>query len=486
MKKPLWRTLFFAAALAAQATSGWSWGPKAQLSIVVTAARVMSKEGVIPLTNLEKDLRSGVSVSRSELEALIPDATRNPLAAIESEMYLLQAVRSSRIDPYFTYRLGVLGRLVADITAPLAGANSTYRNMYYTDVDEHVDRSSFKGVSRKLVDPPAYFARVIGEARAREDVMLKDYQEGIGFAGVARAALAEDTSRSINAVADVWHTVVQGTVVVANISETQIRDYGIRGLQFYIARQNNPEIDAAYGRLAALDVLTPDLRKQIGDMFYDAQNFERAMAEYRSLLAEAPHRRDVIEKMAAFYVRLGDEALAEEELESARDAYAQALEIDRLHPSAQGKLLQAQSLIAERDKRLAADRGAIESAKEFQNQADQEALQRNYAQAVGLLKEAEDLYRRVSDEFTAESQVARTGLNSVSTHMRELKNELMRNADSFSGSGANLDARRWARESARPLSEQALRDMISAQYGADIEKLRQELRNLYQSPSASP
>ena len=124
-----------------------------------------------------------------------PGATTNPIGAIESEMILLEAVRGDRVDPYFAYRLGVLGKLVARICSPLERADSTYRNLYYADVDKKIENVPIDSTSRRVVDPQVYLPQVSRSAADRADVIVEDYKTGLGFGGVAQASLSEDASR---------------------------------------------------------------------------------------------------------------------------------------------------------------------------------------------------------------------------------------------------------------------------------------------------
>ena len=298
------------------------------------------------------------------------------MGAIESEMYLLQAVNAGRVDPYFAYRLGVLGMLVAEASAPLADSDPAIRDLYYADVEGVIERIQLKPAKRIKVDPSTYFAEVRSDAARRRDLILTDYRTGIGFKGTATTALSEDASRSVNAVADVHQSVLVGKVAAANISPSQIRDYVVRAIQFYIKRGNDAETDSAYKRLTDLNVSTVDLQKQIGDMFYDAGKYERAMQEYRAVLALDPARRDVTERIAAYYVKLGDDALNEKRLEVAREAYQNALNADKLQPDAQRKLLDAEKLIVERDARLASTRETLTAADDKIGQAEQLASAR--------------------------------------------------------------------------------------------------------------
>ncbi|MDP7640620.1 MAG: hypothetical protein QGG73_13070, partial [Candidatus Hydrogenedentes bacterium] len=196
-------TLSFYVALPSHA-----WGPKTQESIVRTSALFFSQDAKTPLRNLLSYVLEGSLVSPKKLGAVCPDFQTNPVAAIKREIHLLQAVRAERIDPYYVYRLGVLGQLVADTTAPMGTLNPLYRGQYFADVDASVGRAQLTAQPRRIVDPHAYFGRLRGQIRDQENTIIREYQAGQGFAGLASAALSSDVSRSVNAVLDVWNTVL--------------------------------------------------------------------------------------------------------------------------------------------------------------------------------------------------------------------------------------------------------------------------------------
>lgn len=467
-----------ALALLLAGTLAWpagAWGPSTQNAIVTTALHLISKEANIPLDRLQKDLQAGASLSMDMVSKLYPFLASSAIGAIESEMILLQAVQGDRVDPYFAYRLGVLGKLVAEVTAPLAEAEIRYRNLYYADVEGQIRNVALKSSPRQVVDPPIYLPRVIAEAASRDDVIEREYQDGTGFEGVARALLPQDASRSVNAVADVWFTILSGRGPKGNVSDSQLRRYVEEAYSFYIARENTAEIEAVSPRLDALTPKTPDLQVRIGDMFFDAKLFDRAMDEYRAVLRAAPDRRDVVEKMSAYYVDLGDKALENNRLEEALDAFREALQVNPLHPTAEAQRLTAEGLITARDARLSTNRASIERAQQFETLAEQEALKNRYAEAIALLRQAGAAYDEVTDEFPAEHQRRMRGMNNLRFRIDELKKEIMANAQVFSGTGFVLDARNLARRGDPGLSEEALKTLVRREFENEMKKLEERM-----------
>lgn len=466
----------FAVACGAYAPNAVAWGEKTQVSLVSTATHVISNGGTIPLKRLIREVRTGAEISAELQDELYPTFKLDPVEAIEEEMYLLQAVRGERVDPYYAYRLGILGKLVAQATAPMQEADATVRMQYQRDADAHIDNAEMRLDRRQLVDSEAYFNFVRREAvRSQQDV-IQDYRAGVGFSGVARGKLAEDASRTVDAIADVWYTVLTGKLLTANVAEVEIKNYVLDSLRFYINRGNADEIEAAYERVIGLAANTPDLRHKIGDMFYTAGQYDRAMVEYGAVLEADSTRRDIMQRMSKYYIEQGESLQADGDLEDARDAFAQAKEVDPLNPNAPKKLIAVENMIVERNARLAKAQESIELAQQYQSEAEQSAMRTMYASAIGDLRRAGDLYASVGMEFEVEGTLARQGLQDVTYRIREYTGALIASSERLSGTGFSEAAARQLVTNAPPLAENAFRKALETGYTEGMNTLERNLR----------
>ena len=256
-------TVLLAVALAMPAAA---WGPRTELTIVNTAMKLYSKEQNVPLNRRAKDVQRGAAVSAETLGALYVTLAVGPVHAIETEMALLQSVYGNNLDPYFAYRLGTLGKLVAELTAPMRGADPIYRERYYADVDRNISNGvNLQSSKRRLVESSLYFNDRQAEARNNDTLIVEDYRSGSGFNGLAQSLLEDDAGRSIRAVADVWHTIISGPGVQANVSADQKRAFVLDAFSFYTQRRNPAEIDAVSRRLATIAEETTDMQVAVGD-----------------------------------------------------------------------------------------------------------------------------------------------------------------------------------------------------------------------------
>ena len=470
--KPLICAIGILVAAALLMTPAVAWGPITQQAIVTTAVRMLSKEGVTPLSRLEKDVRDGASAAPEVAARVLGGLATGPVSAIENEMNGLEAVRGDEVDPYFAYRLGVLGQLVAQIASPLADAKPATRDKYYHDVDENIQQTPLKTSPRVQVDPVPYFERLHKIVNARADMVAKEYQEGVGFGGVAKLSLSDDVSHSLDAVADVWTTVLTGKAVHATVSDSEIRDYFVGAFDYYIARGNDTQIDATYKRLAKATSKIPEMSKRIGDLFYEGKLYDRAISEYQQVLAVEPQRKDVIEKVTEYYMKVGEDAEKGKHLQPAYDAYAKAAQVNPLHPTAEAKRLELETMIAERDARLETAHRTNEEATRQIAQAEQSSQQHKYAEAMTALKDAQTALQTITNEFPREFQIAATGLSRIDERLRDLKRSWIQNAQSLSGSGTTFEVARAAASGFRNIDERALRALEANQLNAELRKLK--------------
>lgn len=473
------RAVLAAAVLAATlpvAGPAAAWGAKAESAIVSTALALLSKGGAVPLTRLEREVREGALSADQQLREMIPALATGALAGIESEMALLQAVRGERIDPYYAHRLGALGKLVARATAPMADAPTVYRNLYYADVEKALSGAALETRARRAVDPGAYLPPLMAEAARNDAAIEREYQAGIGFKGVAGTAFARDVNRSVAAVADVWFTVLSGGAPAGAVSEAQRRDYVLRAYRFYIDRGNSAELDAMAERLAAITPHTTDMQVRVGDLYYEAGMAERAIREYEAVLAREPGRKEVSDRIAAYYVAQGERAMDTERLESARDLFARAADANPLHPEAERMRLDADARIGARNQRQEMNRALVARAQGIQGEAEQEALRGRFAEAVALLRQAEQTYREVSDEFPAEATTRDRAVRDIAFQLQEYRGALLTNALAFSGAGADFDLRAAARERGRELDRQILEGIARDAYAEALARAGERAR----------
>ncbi len=200
-----------------------------------------------------------------------------------------------------------------------------------------------------LIELDTLLERIALEANSGNDLISGEYQAGTGFRGTAVTRLGIDISRSVNAVADVWWTIITSQTVPGNISERQLQDYVVSAYEYYVERGNEAEIDAADANYRKLTTYSADMSARIGDLLYAAGMRERAVKEYEAAVAAAPERRDIVEKIGNYHAERAEESLEKGLLEEAMAGFEKALSVNMLHPTAEKRRLEVAAMIQQRD-----------------------------------------------------------------------------------------------------------------------------------------
>jgi tetratricopeptide (TPR) repeat protein len=279
----------------------------------------------------------------------------------------------------------------------------------------------------------------------------------------------------LNAVADVWFTVLIPRQVVSSVSDTVLKDYAIQGGLFYARRGNPEEIKINLQKLAELVTFTEDMYIQIGDALLEAGVSELAVQQYQNAISLNPNRKDIARKIADYYIDMGNKARETKKLEEALDWFKNAANADPLHPNAERLRLEAEHDIKERDARLAQAKEALERADKLQSTAEQEALTGRIAEAIVLLKQALLTYNEVTDEFPLESQQKNRGIRIVNAKIGELKGQLLESAKNFSGKYPDFDLQNSLKQISSETANYVIKENIETGYQQGIQSLLQEL-----------
>ncbi len=468
------RLLMLGVALWSLAFSAAAWAPQTRAAMVNTAIHLVSRNANLPLRDLAEDVRAGALIPQELQNSLYPGYEADPVSAIEVEMQLLSAA-GGRIDRYYAYRLGALGRLVADYVAPMRGGDPVYRNLYYADVDKHIGGIALELTAPRMVEPSAYFPERVRAAAANDTLIGRDYASGLGFSGVAAGLLAKDAMRAASAVVDVWHTVIASKALAASISEQQLQAYVLGAYQYYIDSGNIAELNPAAKRLDTLTPPTADMRTRLGDLLMAGGATESAIQAYQEALRLEPGRPDATEKIAAYYAKKGQDQLGEARLDDALSSFEKALEANPGQIEAETGRIQTVRGIEEREARLSADRAIMDQAANYEELAEAEATDGKYAEAIALLRQASSEYERVSPESVSEYQQSRDAINEIGVRVRDLKEGIVSNAQLYGGRGFELDRGADAVKATKGMDAQALEAYLQKAYEAQMAQLEARL-----------
>ena len=472
---PHWKRVLALCLMATLATTpSWAWESKTQTSVVVASGHVLASSSTLPKKQFIEYLTMGTRISPEVEEQLYPNFDTNPGIALQREIYLLQAIKGDRVDPYFTFRMGALGKKIVEIARPMRNAPIELRDAYYQDVEKNIGKARITSKPVENINISEYFNQVMSEAARNDRTIRFDYGSDIGFSGIASNVLHEDASRAVNAVTNVWNTIINNKINNRNQSKTDMREYMLGAIDFYLKHKKINEVDAVYKQAESKRILTPELRKLVGDLYFNNEFYEEALRIYHALLSDNPSQRDVASQIAKYHILMGDREAKKGNLEDARDAYQLAAQVDSFADEATDKLTEMNMTIDKRDNRNMSQEDLNQKAIDSIANAEASAVGRDYAAAIQYLQEARDAYMGITSEFPELYKSKAIGMNQVKMKLDQMKDGLIKNAQRLSGSGAGYDARRLAdmTEDAGPTTMQS---MLKTEYDLAVKDIAQDI-----------
>jgi tetratricopeptide (TPR) repeat protein len=209
------------------------------------------------------------------------------------------------------------------------------------------------------------------------------------------------------------------------IQPLSFRDYYVDSLGFYLRRNDDARAASAYASLENEGLLDPETVKKLGDAYYDAGRYDRAVSLYRDVLAKAPRRADVRQRISDYFFTSGLALLEKKQYEEAVRAFDEVLKNDMSRADAREKKLEAGQLLSEQAERLESTRKMVADAKQATESAARAEAQRKFADAVALYRQARNTYAKVSEEFEGEHAEAARASKQIEIKIARLMDELV-------------------------------------------------------------
>jgi tetratricopeptide (TPR) repeat protein len=461
-----------------------AWGPRAREGIAHTSIRVVSPMLGAVLREYEDEIIAGATVSEQKLLERFPHyGFEDPILAVDAEIDLLRAAKVSGFSPYLAYRLGVLGQLVAAMNQPffaVPGSKSDRRlkERYEADAESFASGIPYESANREyVVDVRSYFDQRREYLKDAEALIASDYKSGAGFTGYAKRSLNVIFSNAVNAVADVWYTVLGEAPVPtrAPVRVVSLRDYYVDAIGFYLQRDKDERAGAQLELLENTGTLDADTLKKVADKYFGNARYDRAISMYRTVLEKDPRRADVRKRISDYFFSEGLALLEQRKYGEAEQAFDQVLQTDVGRGDAREKKLEAAKLLAERQDRLAVAKQRVEDAERKAESAARAEAQRKFAEAVALYRQANSMYVQVSTEFEEEFLAAEEASRRIEAKIQRLKDQLVEEVRALQYEAV----RGHALELIEDASERNVRSLatrlVQDEHAGEVEALRAQL-----------
>lgn len=416
-----------------------AWGPRAKKTIAAMAMQVINDEypnvfrpGGVTGANFERDVLSGAAEGYAILgpDVLLGD-DKQTIQAISEQIQLLRDVRTYGPTSYFAYRMGVLGALVSDVMLPFGFAwsptDEKIQSQVRRDIEANLDGYSFYPTKRRrfyIRDAQEYFRTNRAFYPGDKRIIAEDYLRGKGYGGFLAKGGPAYFERSVDAIADVWHSVLRLESDAAHraASPRTITWYFVEEIAYLLnVKRNLTQADKVYENFEKANPGIAAAYDRIGDLYYAYNTPEtklRGVREWR-IAYDMPDaaRASISKKLSSHFLNDGKGFLeraarpgAEDtDLPNALNAFQQALEFDRTNDETANLIHKTNVAINERNQRFQTTVNIIASAEKVQAEAEKARLNGDYGNAIGTYRQAITLFEAVSDEFKEQERVSKEG-----------------------------------------------------------------------------
>jgi len=425
-----------------------AWGPAAQRAITATAIQVIRRTYSDAFKsvehNYEEDALFGATAGYEFLNGGRPFRTyTEALAAVDNEIKLLRDVRNYGMGSYFAYRMGMLSALVADIVLPFGlegdAENPQLKNQIEADINQRVEQFNFIPSTKTL--NYVHRARDYFDSRRsfyeqNKQMISDDYRRGIGAKGLMAEGAQAFFSKSIETVADVWHTVLYmpGDGGMTSPGPNTMAWYFVDEVRYLLHQKHNfYQSTLTYKNFEKINPGLADAIEKMGDLFYafnttDAQT--RAVEEWKKAYEIAgAERRRIGKKLAEYFIKVGEKYLArakeDDDLPNALEAFTTALEFDQANDLAASRINETNTAITARQERRTMNVNMIAAAAKVMTQAEASNVAGDYANAIATYKQAQSLFEAVDDEFADQAASAGENVKMIQKNITDIINKVL-------------------------------------------------------------
>lgn len=449
------KAICLAALMGLVAFDAAAWGPRAQRAITSTAMqmirRTYSSAFKATTENFDQDVINGALAGLSGLRDTAGLTTDERIMnRISSEMQLLREVRKYSPGSYFSYRMGVLSTMTADLFLPFAldtsPSGTQLARRIEADIDERLASFSFhprRQTPTLIRDVREYVNENRPFFSNAEVLVAADYSRGDGYDGYLKRGAQTSFERAVQAVADVWYTVLyegtNGNEVAP--SDDSLTWYLVDEIDYMLSVKNNlKQAERTYSFFSRVNPGILSAYEEVGDLFYRHGARERGVREWETaMMTTGPDRQRIVRKLANYHIDRGKDRLLaaklpdapETTLTEALDAFEMALKIDGTSEVAMQAIHETKHEMRQRAERESTDIALVAAAESTLNEAKQRASQRKFGEALSMFSKAEDLFGNVTDEFPAQRETKLQGIKDAQAETRRVLNDILNQAQNI-------------------------------------------------------
>ena len=464
MKERGWVVIGAAVVLAAMfSMEAYAWGPRAQRAITGTSIQVVRRtiRTVFQTSGAkyDEDVIKGALAGPTALrDAVELNGENRAMHRIASEMLLLHYVRDYSMGSYYAYRMGVLSSLVSDLYLPfMYDASAENRKLAAeidADIDEHLESFTYTPLREKSVilrELRRYIEDSRSYLRDAKAIIAADYARGDGYNGYLKNGGAQNAfSNAVQAVSDIVYTVLQTDQDLGYMkpSDENLMWFFVDNIEYLLKEKKNAKAaDEIYDHFVRVNPDNYLAYEQVGDMFYEFGDRERAVKEWKTALqTRGPDRQRIVRKLATYYIEQGKDLVAKasdpdapsDSLQKALEYFNRAMEIDRGNEVAARSIEETRIEQKRRDEREQTDREIVSAGETALAEADVLSTQKALGDALNIYQKSVTLFDNVSSELKAQREQAENGKKDAQAKMRKVITDIIQQGQSLIEEGDRM------------------------------------------------
>ncbi len=465
----------------------YGWGGPTVSSICRAALRTLPIEEQRVLAAYEEEILRGALLRPEELSGFrgYDGSPESAMQVIASEIRLLKEVSQGGRWPYIAYRMGILGRIAADLNFPFyididleRPGEQLAKEQYERDADGIAYSVTYAGGARKLVlNPRDYFPPKRADLEMARLMIGQAYENGEGFNGFARRATEREFNRAAVSVSDVWHTVLDRTAVVYQSppDKTSVEDYHFREIEFFLEKGQSQRAVEAVQEMDSRGLLGSANGLHVAKLFYNAGSHTDALTYFERVLRQDPGNDEAQNLMTRHYVRVGEDLIETLRYEEARDSFNSALVVNPEDDRVAERLQEVSRLIVQRETRRARAGHQISEGNRLVARARGYMMQKDFARALAHYNDAASRYKTVGNEFPTQEREATAQLSGLEESLNRLREDLINQVINYQALALDSSRDKLLTESAQIAARMALGRLARTQFETRAGEVRQHM-----------
>jgi len=438
-----------------------SWGPDVQRKVTLAALKAVRDEFNEALKGHRDAVEEGVGEPQEVVLEILGVSPGDPLEMqlnrVVRAMDTLKITSKRRISDYSAYRFGVLSQLVADLELPFGIASTAeeerLKEVYEQLLEQNYDSLQYDFSEREFLHYPAdNFVKQHQAVVEGGRIIATALNSGQGFNAQVANSSRIYYMRAVNAVADVWYTILREFDGEDPLRRPALTDYAKAEFYTqevaYLAHRGRGLLDeaaVAYADFESQGQKEPRFHEMMGDAYLDFYQIERkraaslltskkpsleevqraeeinrvaidligarAMTLYAGALKNDPDYTSVKRKGVAYYFALGNEYLEDEKLEEADAALISLLRFDSQYEEGIQLKAQVTQLIQDRNERRARMEEFIAAGDDLLEDGLALWEDLELGTALKTYRKASVFYGLVTNEFESIKTEALSGFN---------------------------------------------------------------------------